>query len=355
MAKSARKFFLLPVFAAVLALSSPGMPGEEPSAVTRIIRRGNDDSQLLVLRSTKKKRSVPRATPSVTPAPPPAAQPDANGELQLAAWGAIVIDELTGKVLYEKNADAPQFPASTTKIMTALLVIEEGDLDHEVVCDLEDSKVGESSLNLKPDQHFTRRQMLYGLMLKSANDVAHALGRDNAGSIEAFAEKMNRRAKELGAQNTHFVNPNGLHNPEHYTTPRDLALIARAAMHQPFFRQVVGTRDYNWIVNGVVDPLHNHNRLLERFPGCTGVKTGYTIPAQQVLVSSAMRGNREVISVVMHTDKPGIWNDSMLLLSYGLDRLNAESTAATATATETTGGTATPIPTPSAPATPTGN
>jgi D-alanyl-D-alanine carboxypeptidase (penicillin-binding protein 5/6) len=252
----------------------------------------------------------------------PEVQPGPNGALPLAAWGAIVLDGLTGEVLYESNADAPQYPASTTKIMTALLVIENGDLDHEVECDLEDSKVGESSLELKPGQRFTRRQMLYGLMLKSANDVAHALGRDNAGSIEAFAEKMNRRAKELGALNTHFANPNGLHNPDHYTTPRDLACIARAAMQQPFFREVVGTREYNWTMsNGAIDPLKNHNHLLERYPGCTGVKTGYTYPAQQVLVSAAMRGSHEVISVVMHTDKPGIWNDSMLLLSYGLDRL----------------------------------
>lgn len=302
MAKSARNLLLL-FAAAALALSPQGLLG-----------------------ATKRKR--PAATPAVTPAPPPPTpQPDANGELQLAAWGAIVIDGLTGKTLYERNADAPQYPASTTKIMTALLVIEEGNLDHEVECTLEDSKVGESSLELKPGQHFTRRQMLYGLMLKSANDVAHALGRDNAGSIEAFAEKMTRRAKELGATNTHFMNPNGLHNLDHYTTPRDLALIARAAMQQPFFRQVVSTRAYDWSVEGAVNPLHNHNRLLERFPGCTGVKTGYTIPAQQVLVSSAMRGNNEVISVVMHTDKPGIWNDSMLLLSYGLDRLTQPATA----------------------------
>ena len=308
MAKSARSLLLL-FIAAALALSSPG-----------------------VLGATKRRRPISGA-PTVTPAPPPpTAQPDANGELQLAAWGAIVLDALTGKVLYEKNADAPQYPASTTKIMTVLLVIEEGNLDQEVVCDIEDSKVGESSLELKPGQRYTRRQMLYGLMLKSANDVAHALGRDNAGSIEAFAEKMTRRAKELGAQNTHFANPNGLHDPSHYTTPHDLALIARAAMQQPFFRQVVGTREYNWTVEGAVNPLHNHNRLLERYPGCTGVKTGYTIPSQQVLVSAAMRGNREAIAVVMHDDKPGIWNDSMLLLSYGLDRLT-EGTATTSTGT----------------------
>ena len=294
MARFARNFLLL-LSAAVLALSPDG------------------------LHAARRRRAVPTDAP--VPTPPPPAQPGADGELPLAAWGAIVLDEFSGKVLYEKNADAPQYPASTTKIMTALLVIEEGDLDHEVECTLEDSKVGESSLELKPGQRFTRRQMLYGLMLKSANDVAHALGRDNAGSIEAFAEKMTQRARELGAQNTHFANPNGLHDPEHYTTPRDLALIARAAMQQPFFRQVVSTRDYGWAVEGAVNPLHNHNRLLERFPGCTGVKTGYTIPAQQVLVSAAMRGNNEVVSVVMHTDKPGIWNDSMLLLSYGLDRV----------------------------------
>jgi D-alanyl-D-alanine carboxypeptidase (penicillin-binding protein 5/6) len=316
---------LLLLLAAGFALSPRGLPGRdaEPSAASLTTKHANGEAPQLILRSTKKKRPITSVTPTVTPSPPPPTpQPDANGELQIAAWGAIVIDGLTGKVLYERNADAPQYPASTTKIMTALLVIEEGDLDHEVECTLDDSKVGESSLELKPGQHFTRRQMLYGLMLKSANDVAHALGRDNAGSIEAFAEKMTRRAKELGAQNTHFANPNGLHNPEHYTTPRDLALIARAAMQQPFFRQVVSTREYDWKVEGAINPLRNHNRLLEKFPGCTGVKTGYTIPAQQVLVSSAMRGNHEAISVVMHTDKPGIWNDSMLLLGYALDRLN---------------------------------
>lgn len=330
MAKSVRNFLLL-LSAAALAFAPGGSAGRDaqPSAESLMAKDALDSKPQLILRSTaKRKRPIAGPTPTFTPAPPPPnLQPDANGELQIAAWGAIAIDTLTGKVLYERNADAPQYPASTTKIMTALLVIEEGDLDHEVECDLADSKVGESSLELKPGQRFTRRQMLYGLMLKSANDVAHALGRDNAGSIEAFAEKMTRRAKELGATNTHFANPNGLHDVNHYTTPRDLAMIARAAMQQPYFRQVVGTRSYDWKVDGAVNPLRNHNRLLDRFPGCTGVKTGYTIPAQQVLVSAAMRGNHEVISVVMHTDKPGIWNDSMLLLSYGLDRLNGTSTA----------------------------
>ena len=239
--------------------------------------------------------------------------------LPLAARGAIVIDAHTGAALYEKNADEPQFPASTTKILTALLVIEAGDLDREIECTLEDSKVGESSLYLKPGQRYTRRQMLYGLMLKSANDVAHALGRDNAGSAAAFAEKMTRRAAELGAKTANFTNANGLHDRVHSCSPRDLALISRAAMQQPLFRQIVSTPSYHWLgADGVAIPLSNHNRMLQRFPGCTGVKTGFTRPAMQVLVSAALRDGREVISVVMHTDKPGIWDDSTLLLSYGL-------------------------------------
>lgn len=243
----------------------------------------------------------------------------ADGELPLAASGAIVIDAATGKTLYEKNSEAAQFPASTTKIMTALLVIEEGELDREVEVTTEDSKVGESSLEIKPGDRFTRRQMLYGLMLKSANDVAHALGRDNSGSIAAFAEKMTRRASELGATSTHFTNPHGLHDVAHYTTPHDLALIARAAMQQPLFREIVATQRHPWVTDLAVRELYNHNRLLGRFDGCTGVKTGFTRPAQQVLVSAALRENREVIAVVMHTNKPGIWEDSMELLTYGLE------------------------------------
>ena len=262
------------------------------------------------------KRTAPAAEASATPLPPP--QPAlAPGELPLAAKGATVIDALTGDALYQKNQDEPFYPASTTKILTALLVIESGNLDQQVLVAPEDTKVEPSSLGIKPGETYTRRQMLYGLMLKSANDVACALARDNAGSIEAFAAKMNIRARELGATSSHFMNPHGLHNKDHYTTPRDLALIARAAMQQPMFRKIVGTIDYTLITDAGPLPLTNHNKLLTQFPGCTGVKTGYTVPAQQVLVASALKDGREVISVVMHTDHPGIWEDSKTLLNYG--------------------------------------
>ena len=250
------------------------------------------------------------------------------GEPTVIAESAATIDSFTGEFLFIKNENALQYPASSTKILTALLVIEAGELDKLVTVDVSDTKVEPSILDLKPGEQYTRRQLLYGLMLKSANDVAMALARDNAGSVEAFAEKMNRRAAELGATSSHFANPNGLHDPNHYTTAHDLALIARAAMEQPFFRQVVSTIYYTWkSPAGPTYQLRNHNRLLRHFVGCNGLKTGYTRAAQQVLVSSALRDGHEVISVVLHTDKPGIWEDSKLLLSYGLIKVGCPAEA----------------------------
>ena len=243
-------------------------------------------------------------------------------DLPLAAQSAALVDSYSGEFLFTKNPDAKQYPASSTKILTALIVIEAGNLDQLVTVAPEDTKVEPSSLDLKSGQQFTRRQLLFGMLLKSANDVAMCLARDNAGSVPAFAEKMDQRAAELGATNSHFVNPHGLHDPNHYTTAHDLVLIARAAMQQPLFRQIVSTIYYTWRrPNGEVDELRNHNRLLRHFAGCNGLKTGYTRAAQQVLVSSALRGGHEVISVVLHTDKPGIWVDSKTLLTYGLIKL----------------------------------
>jgi D-alanyl-D-alanine carboxypeptidase (penicillin-binding protein 5/6) len=257
-------------------------------------------------------------TPSAKTAAPPATQASPDDEMQLAASGAIALDAISGETVYAKNADARHYPASTTKIMTALIVIESGSLEQEVEIAKSDTQVGESSLDLVQGERFSREQLLYGLMLKSANDVAHALGRDNGGTAEAFAAKMTQRARELGCTNTSFMNAHGLHHPGHYTTPRDLALITRAAMNQPLFRQIVSTQQAPWEAPAGTFMLSNHNRLLQRFPGCNGVKTGYTIPAQQVLASSAARSGREAIAVVMHTDKPGIWEDSAKLLEFAL-------------------------------------
>lgn len=280
---------------------------------------------------TKKKKSAP--TSKLAPAPPKKADPDRfqnqntpsplppeqpGDSLGLAARGAICINAGSGEVVFEKNADEAFYPASTTKMMTALLVIESGDLDANVIIQNEDAAVGESSLSVKPGEQIKRIQMLYGLMLKSANDVAHALGRDNAGTMAQFAEKMTIRAKELGCTNTHFTNPHGLHHPDHYASPRDLATIARAAMQNPVFRNLVASKTAKWSASGGSWTLSNHNRLLEKYPDCNGIKTGYTIPAQQVLVSSASRNGINAIAVVMHTNKPGIWEDSAKLLDLVL-------------------------------------
>jgi D-alanyl-D-alanine carboxypeptidase (penicillin-binding protein 5/6) len=305
---------LLAALAALVALAVPlhgaaKKPAAKPAPKTTIQPAG--------------KPAVPEANPENPDKLPlgPDKLPLAPGDLPIFARSAVVLDSKTGDFLFEKNADALEYPASTTKILTALLVIEAGDLDKIVTVELADTKVEPSSLDLKVGETYPRKHLLYALLLKSANDVAMALARDNAGSIEAFAEKMTKRAAALGAVNSNFRNPHGLHDPHHFTTAHDLARIARAAMENPLFREIVSTPDA-WMVKG--DSwvyFRNHNRLLTRFEGCTGLKTGFTRPAQQVLVSSAMKDGHEVISVVLHTNKPGIWDDSALLLRHGFEKL----------------------------------
>jgi serine-type D-Ala-D-Ala carboxypeptidase (penicillin-binding protein 5/6) len=265
-----------------------------------------------------KKRVKPTPAPEKKEEP----KPDlASGELPIFARAALALDLRAGTVLYEKNADVIEYPASATKILTALLVIESGELDKVITIEDTDGKVEPSALDIKAGETYSRKDLLYALLLKSANDVARALARDNAGSVEAFAEKMNQRAVELGAVSSHFTNPHGLHDPHHYTTARDLALISRAAMQNPLFREIVRTPEVMLMKAEQWVKVRNHNRLLKMFPDCIGVKTGYTNPAQQVLVSAAARDEKEVLSVVLHTNKPGIWEDSKMLLTDGLKKL----------------------------------
>ena len=303
MAKSSAHNALL-IFSAVLLLGG-GAPAATKKPATK--------------HTPAASKPVRKPTPAPVPAPVPV--PLAPGELPLAARSVMLLDIRTGDVLYEKAPDEMQYPASATKILTALLVLEKGDLDGNVIIEPEDTKVEASALNFKPGETYTRRQLLFALLLKSANDVALALARDNAGSVTAFAEKMNARAEALGAKGSHFTNPHGLHDPHHFTTARDLAAIARFAMQQPLFREIVVTPEFGlqcgaeWIV------VKNHNRLLAMVPGCIGVKTGYTVPAQQVLVSAASRAGCEALSVVLHSDKPGIWNDSKTLLEHAFEKL----------------------------------
>ena len=271
----------------------------------------------------------PASKPAPAPAEPkPSPAPLAPGELPLIAEAAALLDVQTGDFIYQKNPDDIHYPASTTKILTALLIIEAGDLDKLVTIEIADTKVEPSALDVKPGEQYPRRHLLYALLLKSANDVAMCLARDNAGSVAAFAEKMTLRAEQLGATNSHFTNPHGLHDTHHYTTAGDLARITLAAMKNPIFREIVATPEA-WLLKGdQFVQLRNHNKLLWRFPGCTGCKTGFTNAARQTLVSSATRQGREVISVVLKTNPVGMWSDSTSLLLYGFERLGLSESAA---------------------------
>jgi D-alanyl-D-alanine carboxypeptidase (penicillin-binding protein 5/6) len=245
---------------------------------------------------------------------------DPNKPPAVRAQSVIVVDAETGEVLYEKNADAPRQIASTTKLMTAMLVAESGDLDKEVTVETEDTLCEPTKLNFKAGERYDRRSLLFALLVHSCNDVARCLARDNAGTIFEFAAKMDLRAHELGALNTEFVNPNGLPSPgeDQHSTARDLSRIARAAYANPLIRQIVATKTLVFqYADGRTREFTNTNKVLGRYPLCNGMKTGYTDAAGHCLVSSAVSGNRTVIAVCLG-DNQSIWNDSQRLLMWGM-------------------------------------
>ena len=236
---------------------------------------------------------------------------------------SISMERQTRTVLSENNADEKLPMASTTKIMTALIICE--DCDPDKVVTVPDEAVGEegSSIYLKRGENIDVRDLLYGLMLRSGNDAAASLAIIHSGSIDEFAKKMNARARELGAVDTNFVNPSGLPDDNHYTTARDLCTIACAAMDNALFRQVVSTKSWH----GKYRSYANKNKTLYDYDGATGIKTGYTIKAGRCLVSSAMRGEMEVVCVVLN--EPDMYGKSFSLLdgafeNYELAALSPE-------------------------------
>ncbi len=239
-------------------------------------------------------------------------------EPRVSARNAIVIEEATGKVLYEKNSRDLAYPASITKIMTALLAIESGDLDKKV--EVPPSAVGTegSSIYLVRGEKLSLRDLIYGLMLRSGNDAALAISSLIDRSTPAFVEKMNARAHDLGAQNTHFINPNGLFDENHYTTAYDMAQIAREAMKNKEFREVAAAK--SWLADrgqGAYNHFYNKNKVLFDYPGGTGIKIGYTKRSGRTLVASAERNGMSLICVVMGA--PDWFNDSYKLMDYGFE------------------------------------
>lgn len=211
------------------------------------------------------------------------------------AMSAIVMDMESGRVLYQKNASSQKAIASTTKVMTALLAIEKGNLGDSIIISKRAAGVGGSTVDLKAGQTFKLRELLYGLMLNSGNDAAIAIAEYIGGSVEGFAEMMNAKAKDLGAVNTNFRSPHGLDMPGHYSTAYDMALITRYALKNPTFSNLVGTKTA--IFNG--KRIGNTNELLGAYPGADGVKTGYTGQAGRCLIASATRDKWRIISVVL--------------------------------------------------------
>lgn len=236
-----------------------------------------------------------------------------------SAASIIVINVANGQVLYEKNADAIRAPASTTKLLTGLIVAESGNLNAPVTVQQTDTLAEPVKLNIKPGDTYQRYDLLRALLVKSPNDVARCLARDNAGSIEAFAEKMNARALACGARNSHWVNPNGLPDARQYSTARDLSSIARVAYANPTIRSIVCLPQLMFrYANGRTRELENTNKLLKRLPYCNGMKTGYTEAAGKCLIASGTNGGKNVIVVVLGDSHSGVWRDAGALLAWAL-------------------------------------
>lgn len=234
------------------------------------------------------------------------------------AAAAILIDANSGHVIYELNAHESLAPASTTKILTALVTLEEvEDLSKTVTLPANFLNVGESGVYLEPGETQTIEDLLYALMLRSANDAGQALGIGVAGSEEAFVELMNSRTQELGLKDSHWANPHGLDAEDHYTSAHDLAMITKQAMTIPKFNELIVTESWTmpWESNDYDRTLYNHNQLLDLYEGADGVKTGYTSKSGSCLVGSATRDGLRLIGVVLNCDEH--YEEMCKLLDYG--------------------------------------
>lgn len=258
-----------------------------------------------------------RATPLpiAPPQPVPGQRPPT-----IHGQSAIVIDTLSGQVLYAKNADTRRPVASTQKIVTALVVLDAGSLSDPVTIQPSDTACEPTKLYLRSGETYSRGELTKALMVKSGNDIARALARDVAGSIPGFAAMMNRKAASLGMRQSRFVTPSGLPAPDQYSTARDIAIAARHAYRHPLIRSWTNTVAYTFqFADGRTKRLENTNKLLKRVPYCDGMKTGTTNRAGRCLVASGRYQGRAAISVVLKSNSRHIWDDSEKLLRWALE------------------------------------
>lgn len=249
------------------------------------------------------------------------------------AESAIVIEASTGLVLYEKNANETNYPASITKIMSALLAIENSSLSDVVTFSREavfDVDLDSSRIGIDVGEQLTMQQCLYGILLESANEVTHAVAEHVSGTVPAFAKLMTERAKSIGCLNTNFINPHGLHDSDHYTTAYDMALITREAMKNETFRKIFATRTYQIPPTNIQSEtryLRNHHRFILKqdyfYDDCIGGKTGYTTKSKFTLVSVAKRGDLELICVIMRDDSNAHqYTDTQKLFDFAFDNFS---------------------------------
>jgi len=244
----------------------------------------------------------------------------------IRAASYLLLDARSGQHLAGRSFETARGVASTQKLVTALVVLDAGNLDKMVRVQASDVAVEPTRLGLKPGEVYSRRTLLYAFLVKSANDVANVLARDNAGSIAAFTAKMNAKMHSLGCTNSNFKNPHGLTVSGQYSTARDMARVAMAAYRNGVIRDVVRRKYYPFQrADGRLVTLQNTNELLGVMPECNGMKTGYTVASGRCLISSAASGGREVILVQLGTKTKYIWEDARIMMSWGLQRLRSRS------------------------------
>ena len=273
----------------------------------------------------------------------PAAAFGASEAPEVTAGAVIVADLTTGEILYEKNADGRMYPASLTKIMTGILTIENVSLGTTLIADDDTAAVEPTILKMKAGEQITAKDALYCMLIASCNDLAELFAKHISGSIAEFAKLMNAKAEELGCENTHFVNPHGLHDNDHYTTARDLLKIVSYCMKNDLFREIVGMTEYtytrgkgalepgktetvkttNWLLNNTTTSIYVGNeKRTPKYEGCIGIKTGYDDGAKGCMIAAAEQNGTTIVSIVMGCDgdTSGIYErvvDSIKMLQWG--------------------------------------